>query len=129
MANFNVAVVRDGEEIRFCHRLQPGAADRSYGIEVARLAGLPPAVLARAREIQLEMEGAGAAAAAREARPLYQVRQMRLFARERRGNLPSTVQPRDRGYDAAGGPQLAFGAPGQAAGNSTQQRRTRSRGR
>lgn len=58
MANFNVTVVREGEEIRFCHRLRPGAADRSYGIEVARLAGLPPAVLARARELQLEMEEA-----------------------------------------------------------------------
>jgi DNA mismatch repair protein MutS len=33
------------------HRVVPGGADRSYGIEVGRLAGLPPAVLARAREI------------------------------------------------------------------------------
>ncbi|MGE5598642.1 MAG: DNA mismatch repair protein MutS, partial [Bacteroidota bacterium] len=64
MASFNVAVAREGEEIVFCHRIQPGAADRSYGIEVARLAGLPAAVLARAREIQLQMEGGGSAAAA-----------------------------------------------------------------
>ncbi|MGE5529311.1 MAG: DNA mismatch repair protein MutS [Patescibacteria group bacterium] len=58
MANFNVAVVRRGDEITFCHRLEPGAADRSYGIEVARLAGLPPGVLARARVLQLELEAA-----------------------------------------------------------------------
>lgn len=37
--------------IIFPHRIEPGAADRSFGIEVARLAGLPPAVIARAREI------------------------------------------------------------------------------
>lgn len=37
--------------IRFPHRIEPGAADRSCGIEVARLAGLPAAVLDRAREV------------------------------------------------------------------------------
>lgn len=58
MANLNVAVVRQGDEIRFTHLIKPGAADRSYGIEAARLAGLPPAVLSRARELQLAMESA-----------------------------------------------------------------------
>jgi DNA mismatch repair protein MutS len=37
--------------VTFPHRIEPGAADRSFGIEVARLAGLPPSVLGRAREV------------------------------------------------------------------------------
>jgi DNA mismatch repair protein MutS len=58
LVNFNVAVREVGQDIVFLHRLQPGGADRSYGIEVGRLAGLPPAVLARAREILQALEGA-----------------------------------------------------------------------
>ncbi|MGH7463619.1 MAG: DNA mismatch repair protein MutS, partial [Longimicrobiales bacterium] len=58
LVNFNVAVREVGDDIIFLHHLQPGGADRSYGIEVGRLAGLPPAVVARAREILRELEGA-----------------------------------------------------------------------
>jgi DNA mismatch repair protein MutS len=47
-----------GHDIIFLHHLQAGGADRSYGIEVGRLAGLPPDVVARAREILRELEGA-----------------------------------------------------------------------
>jgi DNA mismatch repair protein MutS len=57
LRNFNVAVREAGEQILFLHRLQPGGADRSYGIEVGRLAGLPGSVLARAREILAVLEG------------------------------------------------------------------------
>src|SRR2546427_9573523 len=46
--NFNVAVREVGEEIVFLHRLEPGGADRSYGIHVGRLAGLPAPVVTRA---------------------------------------------------------------------------------
>jgi len=49
--NGNVAVEEVGERIVFLHRLRPGGADRSYGIEVARLAGLPTAVIRRARAL------------------------------------------------------------------------------
>jgi DNA mismatch repair protein MutS len=49
--NYNVQVREVGDEVLFLHRLQPGGADRSYGIEVGRLAGLPPTVLKRAREL------------------------------------------------------------------------------
>ncbi len=49
--NYNVQVREVGDEVLFLHRLQPGGADRSYGIEVGRLAGLPPAVLKRATEL------------------------------------------------------------------------------
>jgi DNA mismatch repair protein MutS len=58
LVNFNVAVREAGQDIVFLHHLRPGGADRSYGIEVGRLAGLPKEVLARAREILLELEGA-----------------------------------------------------------------------
>jgi len=49
--NWNVAVREAGEEIVFLHRLEPGGADRSYGIHVGRLAGLPAVVVARAGEV------------------------------------------------------------------------------
>ena len=39
--NYNVAVAEDGERVVFLHKIVPGGADRSYGIHVARLAGLP----------------------------------------------------------------------------------------
>jgi DNA mismatch repair protein MutS len=57
LRNFNVAVREAGDQILFLHRLQPGGADRSYGIEVGRLAGLPAPVIARAREILAQLEG------------------------------------------------------------------------
>jgi DNA mismatch repair protein MutS len=49
--NFNVAVREVGDRILFVHRLEPGGADRSYGIEVGRLAGLPAPVLERAKHL------------------------------------------------------------------------------
>jgi DNA mismatch repair protein MutS len=54
--NFNVAVQEVGEKILFLHRLRPGGADRSYGIEVGRLAGLPAPVIARARALLRVLE-------------------------------------------------------------------------
>ncbi|MGH9712271.1 MAG: DNA mismatch repair protein MutS [Candidatus Acidiferrales bacterium] len=49
--NVHVTVEEAGSEIIFLRRVEPGSADKSYGIEVARLAGLPNTVIARAREI------------------------------------------------------------------------------
>ena len=49
--NYNVQVREVGDQVLFLHRLQPGGADRSYGIEVGRLAGLPHAVIKRATEL------------------------------------------------------------------------------
>jgi DNA mismatch repair protein MutS len=57
VCNYNVGVREVGDQILFLHRLQPGGADRSYGIEVGRLAGLPSAVLARARAVLALLEG------------------------------------------------------------------------
>ena len=56
--NFSVAVRQWQDEIVFLHKLIPGGANRSYGIEVARLAGLPRSVLGRAREILAALESA-----------------------------------------------------------------------
>ncbi len=53
--NYCVAVKEDGEDIVFLRKIIPGGADRSYGIQVARLAGIPDIVLNRAREIADEL--------------------------------------------------------------------------
>ncbi len=57
LGNLNVAVHESGEGVVFLHRVEPGAADRSYGIHVARLAGLPDAVVRRAEVILADLEG------------------------------------------------------------------------
>jgi len=54
--NFSVAVRERGEQIVFLRKIVEGAADRSYGIQVGRLAGLPESVVARAREILFGLE-------------------------------------------------------------------------
>jgi DNA mismatch repair protein MutS len=54
--NLNVAVKEWGDEIIFLRRIEEGAADKSYGIQVARLAGLPDEALTRAREILANLE-------------------------------------------------------------------------
>ncbi|MDH5494055.1 MAG: DNA mismatch repair protein MutS, partial [Myxococcales bacterium] len=55
-SNFNVAALEHDEVMTFLHRLVPGPSNRSYGVAVARLAGLPPIVLARARAILGDLE-------------------------------------------------------------------------
>ena len=56
--NFNVTVVEQGSEVVFLHKIIPGGADRSYGIHVAQLAGMPPSVVKRAWEILEHLEQA-----------------------------------------------------------------------
>ena len=56
VANFHVVVREWNDDIVFLRKVVPGRSDRSYGIQVARLAGLPPAVVARAREILIGLE-------------------------------------------------------------------------
>jgi DNA mismatch repair protein MutS len=55
--NYNVAVREAGDTVVFLHRLEPGGTDRSYGIHVGQLAGLPSQVVARARDILATLEG------------------------------------------------------------------------
>ncbi|MEM9070972.1 MAG: DNA mismatch repair protein MutS [Myxococcota bacterium] len=78
--NFNVAAKEYGDDVVFLHKLVPGGANRSYGVAVARLAGVPAIVLARAKAILADLE-AGAA-------------------------LPSGAHARMRPVDAAGNAQL-----------------------
>jgi len=54
--NYNIAVQREGRRVLFLHKIEPGAANSSYGIEVARLAAIPEDVLKRAGEILIDLE-------------------------------------------------------------------------
>lgn len=56
LVNLHVGVKEQGEEIVFLHKILPGRADRSYGIQVARLAGLPQELLQRAKTLLMELE-------------------------------------------------------------------------
>jgi len=83
VCNLNVAVQDTTEGVVFLHRVEPGAADRSYGIHVGRLAGLPSLVVERAEEILHNLEATdaptdvGPAWARHEGAPV--VAQMDLF--------------------------------------------------
>jgi len=67
--NWNVAVREAGDEIVFLHRLEPGGADRSYGIHVARLAGLPAPIVGRAWQVLKLLEAGHHVAHAAPPRP------------------------------------------------------------
>ncbi len=56
VANFQVTVQEQGDRIVFLHQVQPGGADKSYGIEAARLAGLPQKTIHRARQVMGQIE-------------------------------------------------------------------------
>ena len=58
--NYNISIKKRGEELIFLRKIIPGGADRSYGIEVAKLAGLPREVVHRANSILKELESGGA---------------------------------------------------------------------
>jgi DNA mismatch repair protein MutS len=80
--NYSVAVAEQGDQVVFLHKIVPGGADRSYGIHVAQLAGLPRPVINRAQEIltELEREGARGPMSSERNRPV--VRQLSLFTTE-----------------------------------------------
>jgi DNA mismatch repair protein MutS len=54
--NYCITVMERGEEVIFLRKIRPGGADRSFGVHVARLAGVPAMVVARAHEIQARLE-------------------------------------------------------------------------
>jgi DNA mismatch repair protein MutS len=90
--NLSMAVREWGEEILFLRRVVEEPASRSYGIEVARLAGLPSQVVARAREIlnnleRGELDGAGAARLAQSPASPPKSHQMGLFTPTERRTL------------------------------------------
>ena len=85
--NYNVAVREYGDQIIFLRKILPGAADKSYGIHVAKLAGLPAPVIERAKEILENLENN---AGAEQGQPSLSVG----TAREKRGIYPKTKRPR-----------------------------------
>jgi DNA mismatch repair protein MutS len=78
VANYNVDVAEEGDKVVFLHQIVPGGTDRSYGIHVAQLAGLPRDVINRAREILVELEE-HAPTAAVEPSHLKPAQQIALF--------------------------------------------------
>ena len=99
LVNYNVAVKEVGHDIVFLHTLQPGGADRSYGIDVGRLAGLPASVVHRARVILHELESThshGGEGLGRTQPPaqlsLFNVVEPRIIERLRRVNV-DTMTP------------------------------------
>jgi DNA mismatch repair protein MutS len=54
--NYSIAVKRRGDDIKFLRKIVNGGADDSFGIEVAKLAGLPPKIISRAKKLLNDME-------------------------------------------------------------------------
>jgi DNA mismatch repair protein MutS len=80
VVNMATAVKERGEDIVFLHKVIPGSVDHSYGIQVARLAGLPPKVIERSKTILLGLEAPSYAV--RETASAVAQEQMRLFMPE-----------------------------------------------
>ena len=77
--NYNIAVKKRGDQMIFLRKIVPGATDDSYGIEVAKLAGIPNAVINRAREILAELEsGKGEVVIQKAAEPNDQISMLDL---------------------------------------------------
>jgi DNA mismatch repair protein MutS len=101
--NLNVLVKEYEEELVFLHRIAAGAADRSYGLHVAKLAGVPPAMLERAHAVLNELEQTFSRESQRPALAAVQrrrQRQLRLFeepeeaiVREVREAKPAELDP------------------------------------
>jgi DNA mismatch repair protein MutS len=79
LRNYNVQVREWRDEILFLHKIAPGSADQSYGIHVARLAGVPEEVLDRAREVLAELETHHVSTRARRSRRRSSAAQPSLF--------------------------------------------------
>jgi len=78
--NYRIAVKEDPDKIIWLRKIMPGGTDRSYGIQVGRLAGLPQAVIERAKEVlwQLESNGGGKEAVARGAKVSSETKKLQL---------------------------------------------------
>ena len=85
--NFNIAVKKRQGEMIFLRKIVPGAADDSYGVEVAKLAGLPDKLIARARAVLKELESGAPKAPAVQKQASDQVSLMDLQADEIREKL------------------------------------------
>jgi len=83
--NFSVAVTEEGSKVVFLHQIVPGGADKSYGVHVAQLAGLPQGVINRAWEVLADLEAQSAGNARRSGRSKTEpAQQMALFNGDRK---------------------------------------------
>ena len=71
--NYNVAVTETGNQVVFLHKIVPGGADRSYGIHVAQMAGIPRPIISRANEILKQLQESSGSAVKIEAQPSTQM--------------------------------------------------------
>jgi DNA mismatch repair protein MutS len=85
--NFNVAVAEEGDRVVFLRKIVPGGTDRSYGIHVARLAGLPKSVIIRAQEVLADMEGSASQKSIEHALPGGALRRPGRMGGRRRKDL------------------------------------------
>jgi len=104
--NYHVSVREWKDEVVFLRKIVPGPSDRSYGIHVAKLAGLPRDVIDRAREIlfnleKQELDETGLPRLARRARPSGDRSQLMLFAEDRESALLRELKEEIDGLDLA----------------------------
>jgi DNA mismatch repair protein MutS len=97
--NYNVAVREWHDQVIFLHKILPGGTDKSYGIQVARLAGLPKEVIARAKEVlanleeaELSPEGKPKLAKTKKKPAVKEAPQMYLFGRAAQDEGDSAAQ-------------------------------------
>ena len=86
--NYSVAVKKHGDTIRFLRKIVPGGVDDSYGIAVAKLAGLPDQVVKRAKELLAEMEAQTAVSAPKQTAQTGQI----SFAAMQQERVIATLQ-------------------------------------
>lgn len=79
VVNYNIAVAEEGENIIFLHELARGSAERSFGIHVAQLAGMPRDVVQRAKEILADLRGMRSATTSVEPSHLKPAQQVALL--------------------------------------------------
>ena len=77
--NYCIAVKEQGDDIVFLRKIIKGGADKSYGVQVAKLAGVPEPVIARAKEISRELSDHDIASKAREIMPYGEAQQLSFF--------------------------------------------------
>jgi len=80
--NFNVAVAEQGDKVIFLHKIVAGGTDRSYGIHVAELAGLPKSIINRAEEVLIELENSHVPKKSRAFRRQALLQQLPLFPKD-----------------------------------------------
>jgi DNA mismatch repair protein MutS len=93
--NYSVAVTEQEGRVVFLHRIVPGGADRSYGIHVAELAGMPAPVIGRAREVLATLESSANGAKAPRKRTETPAPQLPLLTESQRSAVEEELASLD----------------------------------